>query len=168
MKKNLVLTILALCTLLPVNAVEKTVDCGSKVKITATPKEGYVFLHWSDDVTNTNPERIFENVQAAIEIQAIFGKQVTIAISAEEGGVVSTTGGTYMLGDKIEVEATVTDDCYEFIGWSDGETNAKRTITVTNETATNIVAKFKLKTFKLIVTSDNDDWGTVQISAVTE
>ncbi len=168
MKKNLVLTVLALCTLLPLKAVEKTVDCGSKVKITATPAEGFVFLHWSDDVNQTNPERVFENVQAALEIKAIFGKQLTITISAEEGGTVSNTGGTVMLGDVIEVTASVTDDCYEFIGWSDGETSPTRSITVTSETATNIVAKFQRKTFKFIVTSDNDEWGSVQISYVTE
>lgn len=176
MKKNLVLTILALCALLPVKAEQKDVDCGSKVKIEATAKTGYKFLYWEDDHTNTNPVRIVENVQVAVTLKAVFGQEYDLKLSAQEGGAVYykgttdvCTGKLLISGESIEVTATVTDDCYEFIGWSDGVMDATRTFTA-NESLTqlNVEAKFQRKKFEVKATSNNDDWGSVSISLVTE
>ena len=53
----------------------------------------------------------------------------TITLSAGEGGTVSTTGGEYEAGQTVSVTATPQGE-YVFTSWSDGNTNATRTITV--------------------------------------
>lgn len=53
----------------------------------------------------------------------------TITISSNEGGIV-TGGGTYESGKTITLTA-IPNDGYKFVSWSDGDTNASRTVTVT-------------------------------------
>ena len=55
----------------------------------------------------------------------------TITLSAGEGGTVSTTGGEYEAGQTVTVTATPQGE-YLFKNWSDGNTNATRTITVSS------------------------------------
>jgi len=63
----------------------------------------------------------------------------TVTISASNGGSVNTTGGTYEQGQTVSVTATPASG-YEFSSWSDGNTNATRTITVSSNT--NLTANF--------------------------
>ena len=53
----------------------------------------------------------------------------TISFSAGDGGTVSTTGGEYEAGQTVSVTATPQGE-YLFKDWSDGNTDATRTITV--------------------------------------
>ena len=62
-----------------------------------------------------------------------------VTISAGSGGAVSTTGGTYEQGQTVSVTATPASG-YVFSSWSDGNTNATRTITVSSNT--NLTANF--------------------------
>ena len=55
----------------------------------------------------------------------------TITLSAGEGGTVSTTGGEYEAGQTVSVTATPQGE-YLFKDWSDGNTDATRTITVSS------------------------------------
>ncbi len=166
MKKNLVFILLALCAFSAAKAEEKTVDCGSTVKITATANAGYRFIKWSDDVTD-NP-RTFANVQEAKTLTALFAKEYNITISASEGGSVDQTGAVLLDGESLTVTATP-DDCWEFVSWSDGDTNPTRTITASDQLASvDFKATFKLKTFKFSVSSEDDSMGSVSFSIVTE
>ena len=63
----------------------------------------------------------------------------TITISAGSGGSVSTTGGSYEQGQTVSVSATPASG-YVFSSWSDGNTNATRTINVSSNT--NLTANF--------------------------
>jgi hypothetical protein len=63
----------------------------------------------------------------------------TVTISAGSGGSVSTTGGSYEQGQTVSVSATPASG-YVFTSWSDGNTNATRTITVSSNT--NLTANF--------------------------
>lgn len=177
MKKSFVIILFALCAFASARAEVKTeeqdVACGSTVKITATAKEGYRFIKWSDDVTDS--ERTFANVQEAKELTAYFAKVYIISISALEGGKVSAkdvstplTNMEMLEGDQIEVTATA-DDCWEFLEWSDGVKSPTRTITASAELKElNITAKFQIKKFNFKISSEDDSKGTVSISAVTE
>lgn len=51
-----------------------------------------------------------------------------LTLKATEGGTVSG-GGTYEKGTKVTIKATPNDG-YRFVSWSDGNTNASRSITV--------------------------------------
>ncbi len=104
----------------------------------------------------------------------------TVTISAGSGGAVSTTGGTYEQGQTVSVTATPQGE-YIFSNWSDGNTNATRTITVSSNT--NLTANFELRKYPLTVniegegevlevivssgrTTDYDSGTTVKLTAV--
>jgi len=104
----------------------------------------------------------------------------TITLSAGEGGTVSTTGGEYEAGQTVSVTATPQGE-YLFKDWSDGNTNATRTITVSSNST--LTANFEKKKYPLTVniegegevleeivnagrTTDYDSGTTVKLTAV--
>lgn len=87
----------------------------------------------------------------------------TLSFSAEEGGTVSTEGGTYNQGSKITVTATP-DGQYLFKEWSDGSTVNPREITVNSDLT--LKATFVKKTYPLSVTIDGE--GTVQEQVIIQ
>ena len=77
----------------------------------------------------------------------------TISFSAGEGGTVSTTGGEYEAGETVSVTATPQGE-YVFTNWSDGNTNATRTITVNlNSTLT---ANFEKRKYPLTINFEGE------------
>ena len=77
----------------------------------------------------------------------------TITLSAGEGGSVSTTGGEYEAGQTVSVTATPQGE-YVFTNWSDGNTNATRTITIgSNSTLT---ANFEKRKYPLTVNFEGE------------
>lgn len=104
-----------------------TYDYGAQVTITATPNTGYHFVRWSDG--NTSQTRTV-TVTSNVTYIAVFEKlKHTVNLSAGEGGSV-TGGGTYDYGTSVTIKA-VPNTGYHFVRWSDGNTNAERTLTVT-------------------------------------
>lgn len=104
-----------------------TYDYGTQVTLTATPNAGYQFVKWSDG--NTSQTRTV-TVTSNVTYTAIFEKlKHTVNLSAGEGGSV-TGGGTYDYGTSVTIKA-VPNTGYHFVRWSDGNTNAERTLTVT-------------------------------------
>ena len=104
----------------------------------------------------------------------------TITLSAGEGGTVSTTGGEYEAGQTVSVTATPQGE-YLFKDWSDGNTNATRTITASSNT--NLIANFEKKKYPLTIniegegevieevvnagrTTDYDSGVTVKLTAI--
>ena len=57
--------------------------------------------------------------------------QFTLAVTAGEGGTVSTEGGTYDEGTEVTITASP-NGCYNFVQWSDGEINSERVIILNN------------------------------------
>ena len=66
--------------------------------------------------------------------------QYTLAVSAGDGGSVSTTGGTYNDGTSVSITATPSEG-YGFIGWN-GSDSSSSTISVTLTANTTIEALF--------------------------
>ncbi|MDA8932326.1 hypothetical protein N9H42_06625 [Flavobacteriaceae bacterium] len=104
----------------------------------------------------------------------------TLSVTAGEGGTVSTTGGEYESGQTVSVTATPEGE-YLFKDWSDGNTNATRTITVSSNST--LTANFEKKKYPLTVniegegevleeivnagrTTDYDSGTTVKLTAV--
>ncbi|CAI8236629.1 MAG: Uncharacterised protein [SAR116 cluster bacterium] len=104
----------------------------------------------------------------------------TITLSAGEGGTVSTTGGEFEAGQTVSVTATPQGE-YLFKDWSDGNTDATRTITVSSNTT--LTANFEKRKYPLTVniegegevleeivntgrTTDYDSGTTVKLTAV--
>ena len=84
----------------------------------------------------------------------------TISLSAGEGGSVSTTGGQYESGQTLNVTATPQAE-YVFKSWSDGNTNATRTITVSSNT--NLTATFEKKKYPLTINIQGEGSVTEEI-----
>ncbi|MDC1448504.1 VCBS repeat-containing protein [Flavobacteriaceae bacterium] len=77
----------------------------------------------------------------------------TITLSAGEGGTVSTTGGEYEEGQTVSVTATPQGE-YLFKDWSDGNTNATRTITVSSNST--LTANFEKRKYPLTVNIEGE------------
>jgi hypothetical protein len=77
----------------------------------------------------------------------------TVTLSAGEGGTVSTTGGEYESGQTVSVTATPQGE-YLFKDWSDGNTNATRTITISSNTT--LTANFEKKKYPLTVNFEGE------------
>ena len=84
----------------------------------------------------------------------------TITLAAGEGGSVSTSGGQYESGQTLNVTATPQAE-YVFKSWSDGNTNATRTITVSSNT--NLTATFEKKKYPLTINIQGEGTVTEEI-----
>lgn len=139
------------------NPVGPTFLSGTNVTMTATPATGYVFSRWDDNST-VNPRSL--TVNSDMSFVAEFVKQtfaITVNASPTEGGSVSG-GGNYEYGSLATLTATPNTG-YEFVQWSDGNTNATRQVTVTS--AQTYTATFQLKSYAVTVQSSNAAFGTV-------
>ena len=102
---------------------------GSSVTLQAAANDGYQFSQWNDGSTQ-NPRTI--TVTGDANYTATFTQlQYTISVYANptSGGNVYG-GGVYHYGEMVTIGATPNSG-YEFAGWSDGNTQNPRAITVT-------------------------------------
>ena len=134
---------------------------GETATLTATPKDGYEFVRWSDGNT-ANPRTL--TVTADLTLTAEFAKiniptyTVTLTCNPEHGTV--SGGGVYQVGETATLTATPKDG-YEFVRWSDGNTANPRTLTVTADlTLTAEFAKINIPTYTVTLTC-NPEHGTV-------
>ena len=115
---------------------------GETATLTATPKDGYEFVRWSDGST-ANPRTL--TVTADLTLTAEFAKiniptyTVTLTCNPEHGTV--SGGGVYQAGETATLIATPKDG-YEFVRWSDGNTANPRTLTITEDVT--LTAEFNL------------------------
>lgn len=101
---------------------------GSSVTLSAISNPGYMFNHWNDGVTD-NPRTV--TVTQNITYTAYYDlEEYTLQVyaSPSEGGEVSG-GGNYHYGDIATLTATPYTG-YEFAGWSDGNNDNPREVTV--------------------------------------
>ncbi|MDC1495905.1 VCBS repeat-containing protein [Flavobacteriaceae bacterium] len=77
----------------------------------------------------------------------------TITLSAGQGGTVSTTGGEYEAGQTVSVTATPQGE-YVFTSWSDGNTDATRTITVSSNST--LTANFEKRKYPLTINFEGE------------
>lgn len=112
-----------------------TYDVGTNATITAIPANGYYFVKWSDGDTQSSRTITISNgnqkaYSTSLNYTAIFEKvKYTLTVTAGTGGTV-TGSGTYEYGTSVTIKATPSSG-YRFVKWSDGNTSAARTITVT-------------------------------------
>ena len=80
-------------------------------------------------------------------------KKYTLAVTAGEGGTVSTSGGTYSQGTQVSITATPSSG-FTFSQWSDGNTNATRTITVSSNAT--LTANFEKKKYSITINIEGE------------
>lgn len=103
--------------------------------ISASPNTGYEFDKWSSGDTSTSLSLVFShfNISSNVtnrEYTAYFSV-LSYEIKTEVQGQGSVGGGgTYEYGSSVTLTATPADG-YRFVKWSDENTSASRTVTVT-------------------------------------
>ena len=105
---------------------------GKTVLIGAKPEKGYQFAYWDDDHSNTeNPREI--TVAGATTFTAVFEaitESYTLSVGSCDASMGSATGGgSYQCGQTATISASPAAG-YKFVRWSDGNTQASRTVTV--------------------------------------
>lgn len=128
---------------------------GTILVVSAVPQEHYSFTSWSDGETEEIRTIAVEgnvDLYATAEIDTF-----TVAISAGDHGSVSVNG---VVGDFYSVLPWNTelslvanpDTGYEFYQWSDGDTNATRTIRVTDNIS--LTSAFETEVYDVVITAD--------------
>ena len=114
-------------------------DENSVAELTVVPFEGYMFSHWEDNSTDL-PRYITVTEDKTVWAEAVLAPpQYTITLQGDNCTL--NGGGTYYEGTTVEISC-VPNTGYYFVRWSDGNTNATRTITVTEDiTLTAITAQ---------------------------
>lgn len=96
---------------------------------TATRTE-HVFKGWSTSASGSVNVSTTTKVTGDVTYYAIWQiNSYTLTVTAGTGGTVSGSG-TYNYGETATLKATASSG-YHFVKWSDGNTNANRTVTVT-------------------------------------
>lgn len=126
--------------------------------IQATPTQNHRFVQWNDGNTN-NPRTITVTSDSTFTAQFQQIEQYTITVLSDDPQRGSVTGGgTFYVGTQIPISATPAPN-NTFSHWSDGNTEAHRTITVTSDAT--YTAYFSPVTYTVNVFSNNDEMGTV-------
>ena len=99
--------------------------------ITATPNEGYEFTAWNDGNTE-NPRTVSltsDTAFVAIFTEAVSTPTITVTVNDATMG-----SATYTLDGNTAVLTATANEGYNFLTWSDGNTENPRTVTVTSDT----------------------------------
>lgn len=128
---------------------------GKILVVSAVPDEHYSFTSWSDGETEEIRTIVVEDnvdLYATAEIDTF-----TVAISAGDHGSVSVNGivGNFseILPFNTQLQVVANPDTgYEFYQWSDGNTNATRTITVTDNIT--LTSAFETEVYDVVITAD--------------
>lgn len=121
----------------------------------ASAQYTYTFAGWSPAIAT---------VTANATYTATYSSSVnsyTLTLSGENGVV--TGAGSYEYGSVVNVSATPLE-CYQFKQWSDGDMNATREITITDDIE--LEAIFEVITYTITIESANQEHGTVTIEVV--
>ena len=114
-------------------------DENSVAELTVVPFEGYMFSHWEDNSTDL-PRYITVTEDKTVWAEAVLAPQ-EYTITLQGDNCTLNGGGTYNEGTTVEISC-IPNTGYYFVRWSDGNTNATRTITVTEDiTLTAITAQ---------------------------
>ena len=113
-----------------------TYNSGATVTLTATANSGYHFVSWQDGNT-ANPRTVTVTGDATyiatFEANAPEPTQYTITVLANNSSWGNVTGGgTYPAGATVTISA-MSYSGYQFVSWQDGDTQASRTVTVTED-----------------------------------
>ena len=111
----------------------------------------YHFVGWNETPSAVTGEKTYTAVYDNST------NSYTITLTAGTGGTVSGAG-TFAYGTSCTITATP-NDCYEFVKWSDNDTNPSRTFSLTGDM--NVTAEFRLIKYTITVESDNTAQGTV-------
>ena len=145
----------------------RSVQNGTVLTLAATPNSGYVFSGWSDG-NNNNPRNLTVSANTTLTATFTAIPSYAVSISAGSNGSVSVNGvsgdysGTVLSGTTLTLVATPNTN-YQFNGWSDGNNNATRTITVTGDIT--LSASFTAIMYNVSISAGSN--GSVSVNSVS-
>jgi hypothetical protein len=126
-----------------------TYDYGTTLTLRVLANRGFVFVGWSDGVTESERTIV---VEGDMTYAALFEKVIyTLTVEGANGTCFGS--GDYPAGTSVEISA-VASSGYKFVMWSDGNTDNPRTITTTSANTT-YAALFEKVTYTLTVEGAN-------------
>ena len=137
-------------------------SAGEHTSITASANSGSHFLYWNDG--NTQPIRHI-TVNGDATYTAYFATNnpgdvyYTVTVLSDNESMGSVYGGGQLLENTCTIISALANDGYHFVQWSDGNTNATRTVYVTQNTT--YVAYFA-------VNNSNDTYYTINVLSNNE
>jgi uncharacterized repeat protein (TIGR02543 family) len=118
-------------------------DESANITLTAIAAAGYRFDRWSGDVSgNTTTTSIVMNANKTVTANFIKVYTLTVTVSPDGGGTVSTTGGTYDTGASVTLTATPATG-YIFDHWEGDASGNATSVTIAINGDKNITAVFK-------------------------
>lgn len=118
---------------------------GEPLTIVATPNPGYVFDHWTGDLSGeANPATIIMNGNKSVRAVFVATSVIhTLTVSADEGGTVTPPDGVYYYADgkKVTLQATA-DTGYAFDHWEGDVGGSGNPVTITMNADMEVAAVF--------------------------
>ena len=150
------------------SSANTAIDCGRSVTITATPKEGFHFVQWSDG--SLDATRTITDIKEPMNFTATFAADETIIDPSIDPGVDFPVAH----GTTLHLNPQTDDECLEFDHWSDITDPTDPNYAVVprdveyNGVLPTFTAVFKTKVFNVTVgTATGDETqGEVTISVV--
>ena len=134
-----------------------TVYYGDTVTLTATPNYGYHFQRWQDNNTE-NPRTVVVTQNRTYTAYFLPNSYTVTVHSADSSqGTVNGSGNSNYMSSRTIRAFPATG--YHFSHWSDGDSNATRSITVTQDTV--LTAFFEINSYTLTVLPNVGTLGTV-------
>lgn len=126
------------------NPDQSTYVYDTVVELTADPAEGYKFVEWQGDVTETdNPVQV--TMDKAKEVTAVFKKK-SFALTTNTSGNGSINKSpdqsTYEYGTTVDLEA-VPDDGHKFVEWTGAITSTDNPVEISIEEEKQVTAVFE-------------------------
>ena len=125
---------------------------GETAHLVAEPSSGWEFDHWQDQPDNHNPERDVV-MNSDVSLTAVFvairnSYELYWNVNVYGFGDIQSEGdvdcGSFDRGDEVVLTAVPHDQNYEFVRWSDGNTQNPRTLVANRDY--DIIAEFRHKT----------------------
>lgn len=119
----------------------------------ATVQYTYTFKGWDHEITPVDgADTYIAQYDSTLNIY-------TLTVTGVNGTVQGS--GEYPYGTSVMISAKP-NECYHFVNWSNGDTNANMTITITGPTS--VEAFFEIDKFTITVVSDDATQGGVSIT----
>ncbi|MEN3013100.1 MAG: InlB B-repeat-containing protein [Endomicrobiia bacterium] len=153
-----------------------TYAAGTQLTLTATASSGYVFSHWSGDLTGTtNPAQITMDsnkvITANFTQQQVSTYTLTVNINPLGGGTVlfNPPGGTYPAGTQVTLTAKANPG-YVFNNWSGDASGNSASVSIVMDSNKTVTANFTQTgggggtTYTLLVSIEPSEAGTVSLN----
>ena len=130
---------------------------GNTAVLTATPNEGYSFVIWNDGNTE-NPRTV--TITSDTAFMAIFAETETTPTITVTVNDATMGSATYTMDGNTAVLTATPNEGYVFTGWSDGNTENPRTVTITSDTAFMAIFAEAVSTPTITVTVNDATMGS--------